>query len=353
MLSALGGARAHYRSLVLGLAATLVSAGLIPPARAATPTPSGPSSGPELCATQPAPAASSSATATGSPSSAASATSGDEVWSFVTEPDLHPMRVTVTTNQPGTAAGRILVAPYSTATMVGQTGALMLDNAGQPVWFRPLPSANLQNANVSVQTYHNQTTGTSQPVLSFWQGTIAIPPTYQNLPSGAPEPGGCFYVYDSLESASQGNVQNLPNGNQFVGWGQNQYFSEYANAGNSQNNASQNLFYDAKMPGENISYRTFRDQWTGTPTAPPAVAARTTSGQKTVYASWNGSTQTAAWQVLAGPAPDALSVVVDRAARSGFETAISTANPGPYFQVRPLDAAGKTLGTSAVTKLTS
>ncbi|MDM4718900.1 hypothetical protein QTQ03_04535 [Micromonospora sp. WMMA1363] len=70
-----------------------------------------------------------------------------------------------------------------------------------------------------------------------------------------------------------------------------------------------------------------------------------------VYASWNGSTQTAAWQVLAGPDPGSLSVVVGHAPRTGFETTVATGRRGPYFQVRALDRDRNVLGTSVVTKL--
>lgn len=107
------------------------------------------------------------------------------------------MRVTVTTRGPGTAPGQIFVAPYSTGRMVGQTGALMLDNSGNPVWFHPLSSPDLEDADFTVQAYRNSQTGTSQPVLTWWQGTLAIPPAYDNLPAGAPEPGGCYYIYDA------------------------------------------------------------------------------------------------------------------------------------------------------------
>ncbi|WP_243769070.1 arylsulfotransferase family protein [Streptomyces cyanogenus] len=466
----------------------------------------------------------------------------------------------MTTNRPGTARGDIFVAPFSADQMIGQTGALINDNAGDPVWFRPLPSTNLQNADFKVQTYYDTRRHRAQPVLTWWQGTLALPPAYTNLPAGAPEPGGCYYIYDQqyrllktvfahhgyypdeheftltdrgtalflaskpvpmdltryggpkdgailnsevqevdlatgrllyswnaldhvdpadseepasnasssggvwdafhvnsvdegpdgqllvsfrnmwaiydvsrpsgdirwqlggkksdfsfgpnadfywqhdarfrpgnrismfddgccelpdgapeqqshglilnldfrnhratavktyyheppLYSPTQGNTQALPNGNEFIGWGQSPYYSEYAGAGNTEGNGSRNLLYDAKLPGSNISYRAFRNEWIGTPYYPPSVAVRRSGRGSVVYASWNGSTQTRAWQVLAGPNADSLSVVVKRAERSGFETAVRTGSPGPYFQVRALDAAGKVLRASRIVKL--
>lgn len=105
------------------------------------------------------------------------------------------------------------------------------------------------------------------------------------------------------------------------------------------------------MPGDDIAYRAFRNDWVGAPDYPPTAAARLSGGQSVVYASWNGSTQTRAWQVLAGPDPDSLSVVVARVNRSGLETAVPTTSPGPYFQVRALDAVGNVLGTSTVVRI--
>ena len=73
------------------------------------------------------------------------------------------------------------------------------------------------------------------------------------------------------------------------------------------------------------------------------------SGQGTVYASWNGATQVAAWRVLAGASPNGLKAVAE-SPRSGFETAIqlSAAAAGGYLAVQALDAKGQVLGTSAV-----
>jgi hypothetical protein len=66
-----------------------------------------------------------------------------------------------------------------------------------------------------------------------------------------------------------------------------------------------------------------------------------------VYASWNGSTETVAWQLLAGPTKKSLSPV-STTARTGFETAITTSAPGPFYEVKALAADGKVLNTSAV-----
>ncbi|MFI0774902.1 arylsulfotransferase family protein [Streptomyces sp. NPDC021212] len=102
-----------------------------------------------------------------------------------------------------------------------------------------------------------------------------------------------YYHQPPLFAASQGNTQALPNGNEFVGWGQTSYYSEFAGAGNSERHASRGLLYDVRMPGSNISYRAFRNAWVGTPYYRPSAAARTAGGHtartagghSTVYAS--------------------------------------------------------------------
>lgn len=115
-----------------------------------------------------------------------------EVWSFVSKPDLHPMKVTVITNEPGTSPGLIFLAPYSFSedATIGQPGALILDNEGNPVWFRPMTKPNLMNTDFRVQSL------CGKPVLTFWQGTLATPPVYTNAPGGSSEPGSCYYILD-------------------------------------------------------------------------------------------------------------------------------------------------------------
>jgi hypothetical protein len=144
-----------------------------------------------------------------------------------------------------------------------------------------------------------------------------------------------------LLAGSQGNTQLLPNGRAFVGWGQMPYFSEFAPGGR--------LVFDGRFHDPDESYRAFRFLWTGSPSYPPSVAVRA-AGQHSsiVYASWNGATRVARWQVLAGPTEDAaLTPVGSPVARTGFETAIEADNDGPWFAVQALDAYGNALGTSS------
>lgn len=116
-----------------------------------------------------------------------------QVWNFVSEPHLHPMKITVNKYNSDISPGLIFLAPYgfSEESMVGQPGVLILDNAGIPFWFRPLSSPNLMNTDFRKQKLFGNS------VLTFWQGTLATPPAYTNVPAGSSEPGSCYYILDN------------------------------------------------------------------------------------------------------------------------------------------------------------
>jgi hypothetical protein len=146
-----------------------------------------------------------------------------------------------------------------------------------------------------------------------------------------------------LLATSQGNVQLLPDGNVFVGWGSLPRFSEY--------DAEGRLIYDASFTATQ-SYRDFRFPWVGRPVAPPDIAIDRSGSAMTVYASWNGATEVDSWEVLAGPGTGSLGKVA-AAPRTGFETAIQVQSAAPYVAVRARDASGAVLGTSSVVSLTA
>jgi hypothetical protein len=174
-----------------------------------------------------------------------------------------------------------------------------------------------------------------------------------------------------LVAGSQGNVQALPGGDWMVGWGQAGYLSEIDSAGQ--------VLFDAHLPPDWESYRTYVLPWTGQPAEPPAVAvvppsaasgsgpssrsggAGSTGGSggsggagggPVVYASWNGATEVASWRVLAGSSPSTLAPLA-AAPKTGFETALAISAPasGPYYvAVQALNSAGAVIGVSATVK---
>ncbi len=111
----------------------------------------------------------------GGGSAAARAVAGH---TFVTRPDLHPPLIDVRTPPQGTASGGIMLTPAPKPTLSGgftstrsiQSGPLIVDDAGQPVWFAP--SAGGAATDLKVQRYQ----GT--PVLTWWRGEVVFPPGY-------------------------------------------------------------------------------------------------------------------------------------------------------------------------------
>lgn len=147
---------------------------------------------------------------------------------------------------------------------------------------------------------------------------------------------------EELLSTSQGNMQVLPNGNAFFGWGTEPFVSEYGKDGE--------LLFDAQFAGETQSYRAFRLPWSGSPGEDPAVAAEKGKGnQVKIYASWNGATEVDTWRVLAGSGQDQLGPV-GSVPWEGFETAIAIRTEEPYVAVRAEDGSGRVLGTSEAIK---
>ena len=112
------------------------------------------------------------------------------------------------------------------------------------------------------------------------------------------------------------------------------------------------LLFNADFPTEGESYRAFRFPWTGRPQDEPAVAveARPQEEEVTLYASWNGATEVAEWEVLTGPDPESLKLV-GSAPRKGFETSVTTKTGEAYVAVRAKDGSGKTLGTARARKV--
>ena len=137
-------------------------------------------------------------------------------------------------------------------------------------------------------------------------------------------------------SSTQGNVQVLADGNVFVGWGSEPYYSEYTASG-------QLLLDDTFTAG--TSYRAFCAPWVGMPKDPPDAVLQHNGSTTKAYVSWNGATQVASWRVLTGSdADDATQVAT--VARSGFETAIPVPNAGTYVDVQALDSSGEVLGSA-------
>jgi hypothetical protein len=152
------------------------------------------------------------------------------------------------------------------------------------------------------------------------------------------------YVHPTeVLSVSQGNMQMLPNGNAFVGWGSAPVFSEF--------DAEGNLLFNGRFPQGTNSYRAYRCEWEGRPSTLPDIAVEPGLGDNvTIHASWNGATEVRSWSVLTGPNADALEPV-SSSQRTGFETTIRAEVPGSFVAVAALDDDGEELGRSAAVQV--
>jgi len=140
-----------------------------------------------------------------------------------------------------------------------------------------------------------------------------------------------------ISAPNQGSMRVQPNGNAFVGWGAAPVFSEFSAGGR--------LLFDGRLTKGKGNYRAIRERWSGQPVTLPAIAAgRTRRGRVVVWASWNGATEVARWQVLAGTS-ERLRGVASKA-RAGFETEIAARTGASHVAVRALDADGRVLATS-------
>ena len=146
-----------------------------------------------------------------------------------------------------------------------------------------------------------------------------------------------------LLAANQGSMQELPNGNVLIGWGSQRAYSEHSPDGR--------LVFDGRLSTANDTYRAYRQDWTALPRGGrPAIAVDGRGSQRTaVYASFNGATEIATWEVLAGRSASSLAPV-GSGRKVGFETTISAPSAGPFFAVRAKDASGAVLGTSKVVR---
>ena len=140
----------------------------------------------------------------------------------------------------------------------------------------------------------------------------------------------------SLLAEFEGNVEQLPDLEDFVGWGQQPYFSDYDRHGN--------LVLDGRFVGTTSSYRAYEFSWSGTPAVPPALAANTSGDTTTVYASWSGATGIDGWRVLSGSSPAALKPI-RVVSPAGFETS-TRIKSAAYVAVQALGQHGSVLATS-------
>ena len=146
-----------------------------------------------------------------------------------------------------------------------------------------------------------------------------------------------------LLSSFEGSDEQLPDRDDFVGWGQQPYFSEY--------NPQGKLVFDGRFVDDNLSYRAYRFHWSGTPATPPAVATTPPGPQddRVRELERRHRRRTPGGSSAASSATALKPIVTAR--KRGFETAITTGARG-YVAVQALGSKNRPLGSrSAVVQV--
>jgi hypothetical protein len=141
-----------------------------------------------------------------------------------------------------------------------------------------------------------------------------------------------------IYAETQGDLQLLPDGSWWIGWGN---VNE-----SSQVSASGAQLFEAHTPAGSESYRTLRYPWGAQPATAPSLTLLIANARSLrAYVSWNGATAVARWRIEAGRSPRALEPV-HTFARTGFETTALVPSGAAYYAVEALDARGHVLGSS-------
>ncbi len=143
-----------------------------------------------------------------------------------------------------------------------------------------------------------------------------------------------------IYSQTQGDLERLPDGDWWIGWGNVNESSEVSPDGT--------LLYAAHTPPGSQSYRSLRFAWSGRPSTLPSVAlVRHGDGALRAFVSWNGASGVVRWRLAAAAERGPLHTV-RTVARSGFETALLVPSYARFISVAALDARGRVLATSRV-----
>ncbi len=147
-----------------------------------------------------------------------------------------------------------------------------------------------------------------------------------------------------------GDVQRLPDGNTFIGWGNTVPSSNYAFASITELGPDNQTIFELSFDQPYVSYRASIAPWQGDPLTSPALAFKGDASSLTLGYSWNGATDVASLNIFDGDATGAMSLV-DQQNKSGFETQSHLTNlPSSqcYFQAAAIDKNGNELARSPV-----
>ncbi|KAJ5595299.1 uncharacterized protein N7459_001507 [Penicillium hispanicum] len=144
----------------------------------------------------------------------------------------------------------------------------------------------------------------------------------------------------------RGNSQLLPNNNMFVCWSKGGYISEFSPDGK--------VLMTAEFTSPRYSnYRAYKFEFTGRPSAPPAVVSAVYGSDETnlvttIHVSWNGATDVAWWVFYAQASQFDDPVVIGNVSKIDFETMFMASGYMDWVSVEAVHHDGHVLGASAV-----
>jgi hypothetical protein len=151
---------------------------------------------------------------------------------------------------------------------------------------------------------------------------------------GAPDVNG------GLEAKSQGNIQVLPNGNVFQGWGNVAFFSESAEDGTG-------VWYGSIALTGTMIYRCYKFNWTATPLTAPSLWTYSKTGTKddgmAFYVSWNGATEVKKWSFYGADQKEGPYRPLTTTDKRGFETTYRHETFWAYSYVEAVGGDGKVM----------
>ncbi len=147
-----------------------------------------------------------------------------------------------------------------------------------------------------------------------------------------------------------GDIQRLPDGNTFLGWGNSFKVPGYVYATMTEVTPYNQTVFELTFDEPYVSYRAYRAPWQGFPLTKPTLAFKKDANGLTLGYSWNGATEVVSWRVYGGNSTQLLNLI-DEKAKTGFETQSNLANlPSGecYFQVSSIDKSGNEMSRSPI-----
>ena len=140
-------------------------------------------------------------------------------------------------------------------------------------------------------------------------------------------------------------MQVLPHGEAILSFGSTQYITEFSKRGGKKKNGHAPVRSRTAEGRRHLPRDALPVVGDAEHQARGRRETRKRPAEVAVYVSWNGATEVAKWEVLAGEEANALAPVTT-AEWSNFETRIPVSSTDKVFEVKALDKEGKVLATS-------